>query len=264
VGNYQKYIDQLGCEVLIPVPPKRIVSLVPSQTELLSDLGLEDQVVGITKFCVHPAAWRNHKAIIGGTKKFDFNMIKGLNPDLIIGNKEENYQDGIEQLKEIAPVWMSDITSLEDATQMILELGKITGREEISHELANTVLSSFDSLIQVKPKTVLYLIWYNPWMAAATETFIHTMLSKTGVKNCLENVSRYPELTNDEIKRLNPDFVFLSSEPFPFRQKHVDELQQILPASKIISVDGEMFSWYGSRLKLFVNYFNTAVRPLLL
>lgn len=263
MGNFQKYVDQLGCEVLIPVPPKRIISIVPSQTELLADLGLEDQVVGITKFCVHPAAWRNHKVIIGGTKKFDFNMIKGLNPDLIIGNKEENYQEGIDQLKKIAPVWMSDIVTLEDSIQMILELGKITCREEISQELTNTVFSSIDSLIQVNSKTVLYLIWYKPWMAAGAETFIDTMLSKTGLKNCLRNLTRYPQLSNEEIKKLNPDFVFLSSEPFPFRQKHADELQQILPTAKIISVDGEMFSWYGGRLRHFAEYFSTEIRPLL-
>jgi ABC-type Fe3+-hydroxamate transport system substrate-binding protein len=263
VGNFQKYIDQLGCEVLIPAPPKRIISLVPSQTELLADLGLEDQIIGITKFCVHPPAWRNQKSIIGGTKKFDIKIIKDLNPDLIIGNKEENYLEGIEQLKKIAPVWMSDIVTLEDSMQMILELGKITDRQEISQLLTSRILASFNSLEHARPKTVLYLIWYNPWMAVGAETFIHTMLRKVGLKNCLKNISRYPQLSNEEIKSLNPDFIFLSSEPFPFRKKHADELQQCLPATKIISVDGEMFSWYGSRLRLFAEYFNTAIRPLL-
>jgi ABC-type Fe3+-hydroxamate transport system substrate-binding protein len=264
VGNLKKYVDQLGNEVLIPVPPTRIVSLVPSQTELLADLELEDQVVGITKFCVHPPAWRNQKTIIGGTKKFDFNGIKDLNPDLIIGNKEENYLDGIEQVKKIAPVWMSDIVTAEDATQMILELGKITDRKEISRLLVNSILASFISLEHVRPRTVLYLIWYNPWMAAGNETFIHTMMSQAGLKNCLENVDRYPQLSNEEIKNLNPDFIFLSSEPFPFKQKHREELQQMVPAAKVISVDGEMFSWYGSRLRLFADYFNTTIRPMLL
>jgi ABC-type Fe3+-hydroxamate transport system substrate-binding protein len=263
VGNFQRHIDQLGEEVLIPNQPTRIVSLVPSQTELLADLGLESQVVGITKFCVHPPAWKNQKSIVGGTKKFDFDSIRSLRPDLIIGNKEENYIEGIGKLKTIAPVWMSNIISIEDAKHMILELGSITDRAEIAGLLTNTILTSLNSLADVKPNRVLYLIWYNPWMAAGNDTFINTMINQTGLKNCLQNVSRYPQLSVEEIKELNPDLIFLSSEPFPFNQRHLEELEQILPLTKIISVDGEMFSWYGSRLRFFADYFNTTIRPVL-
>ena len=263
MGSFQKYADQIGDEVLIPVPPTRIISLVPSQTELLAYFGLDSQIIGITKFCVHPKEWRRRKRIIGGTKKFDVKIIKSLNPDLIIGNKEENYQEGIAQLKMIAPVWMSDITSVKDATQMVLELGKITSREEISLQLTNTILASLNLLVKVDPKRVLYLIWYNPWMAVGSDTFIDAMISQTGLNNCIENSTRYPQLSNEEIKSLNPDFVFLSSEPYPFKEKHIDGLQTILPSSKIILVDGEMFSWYGSRLRFFTDYFNNSIRPLI-
>jgi ABC-type Fe3+-hydroxamate transport system substrate-binding protein len=263
VGNLTKYVDQLGNEVFIPVKPTRIVSLVPSQTELLADLGLENQVVGITKFCVHPLSWRNQKAIIGGTKKFDIQSIKALNPDLIIGNKEENYQEGIEALKNIAPVWMSDIATIEDAMRMILELGTITGRKEMAELLTGTIQNSFNSIARVKSRTVLYLIWYNPWMAAGCNTFINTMINQAGLKNCLESTPRYPEINLEEIKALNPDFIFLSSEPFPFKGKHREVLQQNLPFTKIILVDGEMFSWYGSRLRLFADYFNNLIKPSL-
>ena len=116
------FIDHLGKQISISFPPKRIISLVPSQTELLADLGLEDRIVGITKFCIHPEPWQKTKTIVGGTKKFRFDVIDSLKPDLIIGNKEENYQGGIEQLKSQYPVWMSDIVTLKDAFAMIREI----------------------------------------------------------------------------------------------------------------------------------------------
>jgi ABC-type Fe3+-hydroxamate transport system substrate-binding protein len=263
VGNFQTHIDQLGEKILIPVQPTRIVSLVPSQTELLADLGLENQIVGITKFCVHPPAWKSQKNIIGGTKKFDFEKIRSLNPDLIIGNKEENYIEGIELLRQIAPVWMSNIISIDDALHMVCALGAICDRETRAAQLATSISASLKLIDKVLSKTVLYLIWHKPWMAAGSDTFINTMIGKTGLENCLGKTSRYPILSNAEIEQLNPDFIFLSSEPFPFKQKHLDELKQIVPSTKIILVDGEMFSWYGSRLKLFAVYFNATIRPQL-
>lgn len=262
MGSFKKYTDQLGAEVFIPVNPSRIVSLVPSQTELLADLGLENEVIGITKFCIHPDHWRNQKAIIGGTKKFNFQAFHDLNPELIIGNKEENYKEGIDQLRNIAPVWISDIVSLEDSLNMILALGSLTNRNAVADGLVNEIRFSLSGINQINSKTVLYLIWYNPWMAVGQDTFINTMISQTGLKNCIAT-SRYPEIKPEEIKELNPDFIFMSSEPFPFKQKHFDELQQVLPSTKIILVDGELFSWYGSRLRFFADYFNNKLRPLL-
>src|SRR5579863_4514221 len=111
--------DQLGTRLDIKIPPERIISLVPSQTELLFDLGLEEQIVGVTRFCVHPAEKVAMKVKVGGTKRFDFEKIASLNPDLIIGNKEENYLEGIEALRKEYPVWMSDIFTLKDALDMI-------------------------------------------------------------------------------------------------------------------------------------------------
>ncbi|WP_342626401.1 helical backbone metal receptor [Belliella baltica] len=113
------YTDQLKRKVTIAESPKRIISLVPSQTELLVDLGLGDRIVGVTKFCVHPEGFKEKKQIIGGTKNFHFDKIDQLEPDLIIGNKEENYQEGIEKLAEKYPVWMSDIFDLSDAMEIL-------------------------------------------------------------------------------------------------------------------------------------------------
>lgn len=247
------FIDQLGNPVTISWPPKRIISLVPSQTELLSDLGLDRQTVGITKFCVHPEQWRKSKTIVGGTKKFQFDKIKSLKPDLIIGNKEENYQEGIALLKSEYPVWMSDIITMKDALTMIHQIGSLTGADKQAIEIIYQIDKSFSGIEKLPALRALYLIWRNPWMVAASNTFIHEMITLTGLQNCAES-NRYPELNVEEIKMLNPELILLSSEPYPFQQKHVNEIQKICPQAKIVLVDGEMFSWYGSRLRMFPNY----------
>lgn len=242
--------------------PQRIISLVPSQTELLADLGLGDRVVGITKFCIHPEEWRKTKAIVGGTKNFDFDMIRSLNPDLIIGNKEENYQEGIEELQKHFPVWMSDIVTIDDACQMILSIGDISDASEKASALIERIKNEFKSVVRLEPQSTLYLIWKNPWMGAASGTFIDEMLKLSGLRNCLKSKTRYPELTSDEIGQLNPELILLSSEPYPFKEKHMEELQMLCPTSKILLVDGEMFSWYGSRLLKFPTYLEDLRRVL--
>jgi ABC-type Fe3+-hydroxamate transport system substrate-binding protein len=254
-------IDQLGTRIEID-PPQRIVSLVPSQTELLYALGLEDRVVGITKFCVHPEKWRNSKTIVGGTKNFHFDTIEKLNPDLIIGNKEENYAKGIETLRQRYPVWMSDIVSFADAIAMISALSILTQTESKGNEIIQSIESAFSLMPKIQPKRTLYLMWREPWMGAASGTFIHTILEKTGLTNVLGKETRYPELSTERIRELNPEVVLLSSEPFPFQSKHIDEIRTILPKSKILLVDGEMFSWYGSRLRFAPPYFTGVLAGL--
>jgi ABC-type Fe3+-hydroxamate transport system substrate-binding protein len=249
--------DQLGSIIILPSPPKRIISLVPSQTELLYDLGLDVEVVGITKFCIHPNHWQKSKKIIGGTKHFRFDVIDTLSPDFIIGNKEENYQEGIEFLQKKYPVWMSDIVSLQDALNMIRFVGELSGTDNKAAKIIKNIEQAF-ARIRIKPlRRVLYLIWREPWMAAGDHTFIDTMLNEMGLLNSLKDHSRYPKLSEDDIRSLNPQIVFLSSEPYPFKEKHRAELQHILPLAKIILVDGEMFSWYGSRLIHAPVYFNS-------
>jgi ABC-type Fe3+-hydroxamate transport system substrate-binding protein len=252
------FSDQSGSTVILSRSPERIVSLVPSQTELLYDLGLSNEVVGITKFCVHPPHWRNEKKIVGGTKNFNFEEIDSLKPDLIIGNKEENYKEGIGQLRKKYPVWISDIVSFDDALNMIKGIALITGKEKRGSQITEKINMSFATLKKQPARRVLYLIWRNPWMAAGSATFIHTMLSRLGFINCLENRHRYPELTSEEIQVLNPELIFLSSEPYPFQEKHKEELRNLVP-SKSVLVDGEMFSWYGSRLVKAPQYFNSLV-----
>lgn len=246
--------DQMGRTVSIPANPQRIVSLVPSQTELLFDLGLGDRVVGITKFCIHPAEWFKTKTRIGGTKNFNFEVIHQLNPDLIIGNKEENYLEGIEVLAKNYPVWMSDIYTLADALAMITAIGSLTQTEAKAQELVNVIKLGFEALKPPAPRRALYLIWRNPFMAASSNTFIDAMLPYAGFTNVIAD-ERYPELSAETIRALNPEYILLSSEPYPFKDKHMSELQTLVPDAKIRLVNGELFSWYGSRLQYAPAYF---------
>lgn len=256
--------DQMGRSITLMQRPRRIVSLVPSQTELLAYLGLDAEVVGITKFCIHPENWFQTKPRVGGTKQYDFEKIAALNPDLIIGNKEENTHDQIEQLIPLYPVWMSDIYSLTDALSMIGSIGEITGKTEQTTQLITEISAGFSALKPIAEKQkVAYFIWRKPWMVAGHNTFINEMLQRCGLENVFVNeVSRYPEITEELLRKANPDVLLFSSEPYPFKEKHFDELRNICPNAKFMLVDGEAFSWYGSRLIYSSNYFNNLILEL--
>lgn len=244
----------MGRTIVLEKKPKRIISLVPSQTELLHDLGLDEEVVGITKFCIYPDEWFHSKNRVGGTKNVDIEKVKALNPDLIIGNKEENTQEDILALEKIAPVWMSDIETIPQAIEMIEQLGEICGKtfqaELISAQIE---LKSYD--FSKCDKTVLYLIWNEPMMAVGKHTFINAMLEFFGFDNYYQEENRYPNVDIESLQLNQPDFIFLSSEPFPFNEKHQEEIQVKFRGSKVVLVDGEMFSWYGSRMVLAMDYF---------
>jgi ABC-type Fe3+-hydroxamate transport system substrate-binding protein len=250
-----QFTDQLNRTIRLEnFPPKRIVSLVPSQTELLFDLGLENEVVGITKFCIHPTEWFKTKQRVGGTKTAKLDMIDALNPDVIIANKEENEQQQIEALCEKYPVYISNIFNLNDALNMIQDVGKITNTSQKANAIANKISLDFSQLNPLRQtKRCAYLIWKNPYMACGTNTFVNDMLQRVGCINVLEG--RYPECTIEELKEKNPEVVLLSSEPYPFKEEHILELQHHLPNSTILLVDGELFSWYGSRLLHAPKYF---------
>lgn len=248
-----QFIDQLNRTIFLPNPPKRIVSLVPSQTELLVDLGLRERIVGVTKFCIHPKGLKKEKTVIGGTKNFHFDKIDALNPDLIIGNKEENYQEGIERLAEKYPVWISDIYTLDDAYRMIGRIGELTDTSIKAKEVVSEIKEGLEKDFKFKGSAV-YLIWKDPFIAVGSNTFIDSLLDKAGFKNLIPE-SRYPEIDLEQIVNLNPEFLLLSSEPYPFKESNVSFFQDRLPNSRILIVDGELFSWYGSRLKLSGKYF---------
>jgi ABC-type Fe3+-hydroxamate transport system substrate-binding protein len=247
--------DQLGRVVTVANPPKRIVSIVPSQTELLYKLGLDDEIAGITKFCIHPATKVKHKLKIGGTKQLNLPLIRSLNPDLIIANKEENERSQLEELMADYPTYVSDPNNLHTALQMINDIGVLVNRKLRAKALANAIGAGFDSLLNGSTTLrAAYFIWRKPYMVAGRHTFIDDMLQRCGFINVFEQ-SRYPEITVDMLVKAAPDVILLSSEPYPFGQKHVDELAQLLPGIPIKLVDGEMFSWYGSRLLHSPQYF---------
>ncbi|OKS86157.1 helical backbone metal receptor [Mucilaginibacter polytrichastri] len=256
------YVDQLGREVYIPAIPQRIISIVPSQTELLFDLGLQQQIVGVTRFCIYPANKVQSKTKIGGTKQLNIEQIKSLQPDLIIANKEENERSQVEELMKHFPVWISDISNLDDALQMICKVGEITRKAAKAQQIIIDVTQAFNGLKSAKKQlSVAYLIWRKPYMMAGKETFIDNMLAHCGFINCTDK-GRYPEIDAPALAALNPDVVLLSSEPYPFKQKHIDEFKEFLPNARIGLVDGEMFSWYGSRLQYAVGYFAGIIKML--
>lgn len=249
--------DQLNRDIQIIEIPKRIVSLVPSQTELLFDLGLEASIVGITKFCVHPNHFLKSKTIVGGTKQINLEKIKALQPDIILCNKEENTKDIVQACEKITIVHVSDITTIQDCIDMIQHYGAIFDRIEAASVISKAIqqnLSDFKIFINDKPiLNVAYFIWKNPWMVAGKNTFINYLLELNRFKNTYKNLGRYPEI--DMKLEDGIDLLLLSSEPFPFKEKHIEELEKHYTNAHIQLVDGEMFSWYGSRLIQAFNYF---------
>jgi len=255
------YTDQLGRWVDVPATPRSIVSLVPSITELLYTLQLDDQVTGITKFCVHPESWFKQKTRVGGTKNIKAEVIHALQPDLIIANKEENVKEQVEELAKKYPVYITDVNNLADALEMIELVGIITNRKPNALHLISQINCAFTKLQTTNNKQRTgYLIWRNPYMTIGNDTFIHDMLLRCGLKNIFGHTTRYPAIDSWQLKQC--DLLLLSSEPFPFQQKHITELQPQLPGTKIVLVDGEMFSWYGSRLLNAPAYFNSLLNSI--
>lgn len=254
-----QFTDQTGNIIQLYEKPRRIVSVVPSQTELLFDLGLNDEVIGITKFCIHPEKWFREKERIGGTKKLNIEKIKALKPDLIIANKEENTKEDIEELQKYFPVWISDIYSLNDALNMIEAIGEITDTWQKAKAIADWIKQEFSafekSIAEQKVIKAAYFIWFNPLMAAGNNTFIHSMLELCKFDNAFKNMERYPEINEEYLQSANPELILLSSEPFPFKEKHIDYFKNVCTKAVVKLVDGEMFSWYGSRLIHAAKYF---------
>ena len=237
--------DGLGEILKFDQPPKRVISLVPSITEWLVDVRVD--VIGRTKFCIHPKAAVQSIPLVGGTKNFRFDTIKELNPDLIIGNKEENYQEGIDLLKKDFNVWMTEIGSFQESITCFDQLSTCLEVRENWGVLRDKLNHQYRLHIDKDKGTVVYLIWQKPYMAIGDNTFVNSMLSDFGYKNLIKT-DRYPEVTMEEVIRLNPEFLLLSSEPYPFKQKHVEELQSQLKSSTVKLVNGEYYSWYGTRL----------------
>jgi len=259
--DIKTYTDQIGNVITLAQTPLRIVSLVPSQTELLFDLGLEASIVGITKFCVHPYHLKSTKTIIGGTKKVNAEKIRLLKPDIIIANKEENTEEIVAQMQDIAPVWLSNIVTVQDSLDMIAEFGKIFSVRTMARQWIDKInygLEDFNRFMADVPwQRSAYFIWKEPYMAAGNGTFINEMMKLNHFSNIYEGrEGRYPEVIVQKMRiQGDPEVVLLSSEPFPFKDEDAFELGRHTHHAKTVFVDGEMFSWYGSRMVKAFAYF---------
>lgn len=251
--------DQLQRTLTFKATPKRIVSLVPSQTEMLHDLGLEDHIVGITKFCIHPKHYKKSKTIVGGTKQVHYDKIKALKPDVILCNKEENTKEIVSELEKIAPVHVSDIFTVNDALELFTQYGKLFAIETTANAFVDKIKGKQKTFLKLikntPPKKVAYFIWRNPWMVAASNTIVNHLLELNNFENCFAAKMRYPEVSLEMLKQQNPEIVLLSSEPYPFKEKHIAEIQKVVPNAKVLLVDGEMFSWYGTHLLQAFDYY---------
>jgi len=253
------YLDMMDFPVEVAKRPMRIVSLVPSLSLLLHDLGVGPRLVGVTKFCVHPGELRSQCTVVGGTKMLHMDVISSLNPDLILANKEENNQVDVEALQEQFPVWISDISNLDEALYAIEVIGNLVDCSVKAQELYNEIQAKrkhFQTGNKMSGGKVAYVIWNNPLMAAGKATFIDSMLKEAGWTNAFEEHERYPAFTAEALETIKPDLVFLSSEPFPFKEKHKALFKETHSTEEVYLVDGEMFSWYGSRLKDSFDYFD--------
>jgi ABC-type Fe3+-hydroxamate transport system substrate-binding protein len=254
------YTDQLQREIIINSKPQRIISLVPSLTELISELGIEKQLVGITQFCKHPYHLKSTKTIVGGTKKVDFEKIKSLNPDFILCAKEENTPEIVAELENIATVFVADVKSVQESISLIENLGRIFHCQTNAENLIQKMkfhLADFKNFTKYLPrKKVAYFIWENPWMVAGNDCYINDLLKLNNFINVYEDKGRYPEIAIGNIRKDgNPKIILLPTEPFKFNDEHAFEIGRHSNHAKTVFVEGEMFSWYGSRLLKAIPYF---------
>lgn len=254
------FLDHLNREIKLDKQPQRIISLVPSLTELLHDLGLEKRTVGVTQFCVHPYHYQSVKTIVGGTKKVKMDVIQSLNPDFILCSKEENIAEMVLELEKIAPVFVSDVVDFQSALQLIKELGEIFGKRIESENLVHKIeikYNEFQDFIKEKRQVkTAYFIWKNPWMVAGNYTFINDMLRINRLENVFANKDRYPEINIQYLKlQGNPELLLFSSEPYHFKEEDAFEVLRENEKMLSIFVDGQFFSWYGSRLLKAFDYF---------
>ena len=252
------FTDQIGRQTQIDNPPEKIVSLVPSITELLFELGLENLLYGRTKFCIYPKDRVAKVETIGGVMGLDYHKIQKIQPDLIIGSKEENGMNEINEINKEYPVWVSNVTNLEDATEMIRSIGEICRISEKAEETIGKINEEFEKLNEI-PEGVIkgaYLVWKNPLYTINENTFIHDMLRRSGIENVFaDKEEAYPKILEKEIQDRKPDYIFLPSEPYNFTEKEAKEFRKKFPNSEIRQVNGEYFSWYGSHLLNAPSYF---------
>ncbi len=232
----------------------RSVSLCPSITKLIFDLGAGDGLVAVTRFCVHPREALAHIPRVGGTKNPDIKAIAALKPDLVFLNREENRAEDWDALQNAGiACHVSYPITLAETEQTVREIGAALGRDRQAESLIDEIGRARARLkaraARFAGLSWAYLIWRKPWMAASDNTYIHHLIAEAGGRNIFSGREQlYPEITAAELAQAKPDAVLLSSEPFPFKQKHIRELSDLcgLPPQGFYLVDGELLSWHGA------------------
>lgn len=243
-------LDELQRKLTIQKTPQRIISLCPAITETLFALGVGERVVGRTKFCIFPEAAATVE-IVGGTKQINEEKIRALQPDIIFAEKEENTKEIVEALEQQFVVYVAQVESIEHAYTMIEKVGRVVQAEAEATVLVARIKAS---TLPTMTGRAAYMMWRKPYMVVGATTYINDVLETIGFTNPFTAMDgRYPSVTIEQLQQAKLDYLFLSSEPFPFQQKHIDELQQHLPRTRIQLIDGEMF-WYGAKMAEAATY----------
>jgi ABC-type Fe3+-hydroxamate transport system substrate-binding protein len=225
-------------------PSSRIVSLVPSLTELVFWLGAGDRLAGRTRFCTEPVGEVERVPIIGGTKNPKIERIVALQPDLVFANKEENRREDIEALEAAGlRVVLTDPNTVAEAVMMVEEIGALLGAQDRAAQLAADTRAEMAAL--TPGPRVFVPIWWNPLMGLGSHTYGHDVLSTAGATNVLASRERYPEVSPEEVASLSPDLILLPDEPFPFKSAHLGAFEAVAPTRLI---DGKLLWWYGPRM----------------
>lgn len=248
-------VDAVGVRHRPAPPDARIVSLVPSVTELLFALGLGPNVVGRTAFCVHPRPAVKKVPSLGGTKKIDFDKLAAARPTHVVVNVDENPKSMVDRIADTgAEIVVTHPIDVEDNIPLYRTMGAVFGREAAAAGLVRdleTAMAEADAAAARLPRRdVLYLIWKDPWMTVSADTYISRMLAKVGWRTLGHDPGvRYPEVALDDATLERADLILLSSEPFPFKDRHARDLAAQFPAhaEKFMRIDGGLVSWYGSR-----------------
>lgn len=252
-------VDASGKTLTLSAPPRRIVSLIPSTTELLCDLGLADALVGVTVYCSEPRDIVRTRTKVGGEKDPDLAAIRALAPDLVIANVEENVREHVETLRGWGlPVWVTYPRTVAEGLAMIRDLGEVTGTQARAQAMLAELQPLYESVSAQTaarpPVDVFYAIWRNPYMTVNRDTYISDLLRVCGARNVFADRSeRYPALTLDEVASRRPAVIVLPDEPFRFRRAHLADFAGYpeVPAvrdGRIHLVDGKPFSWHGARV----------------
>jgi len=250
-------------------PPRRIVSLVPSLTESLFALGLGERVVGVTEWCVHPAAGVAALPKLGGTKNPDVAAIAALAPDLVIANQEENRRRDVERLEAAGiHVWVTYPRTVAEGAAVLAELAELGASAEARERVVAPLFAAVAAAEQARPAAgvpVFCPIWREPWMTVGGDTYAHDLLSLCGGRNVFaaRGDRRYPRVTLDDVVAAAPEVVLLPDEPYAFGAEDVVELRRLpIPAARsgrLHVIDGTWVSWYGSRIERALR----AIRSLL-